>query len=340
MTVSINEKPTEIVNLKSGEFTLTRLIKEASQITSISLKFSDAQIYGLDDPRPVSASVSEISIGDLPDLTSFRKLTNQSGDKFDLTGVDDDGWIARQATFNAPAFDAFKVLKVDLEMPGWAPVESNTLGVSVNGKATDRQVVARTSYSSLLIPLVAGQRTAVRLDAAQVFPLPNEKRERAFLIKNISFENLSPGDLFARGWHRSGYLFGIDRADVDGWVDRKIAFSFPATTQFKTAVVEIIRFPAKADLPLSVGINGAAQPALNLELEKPSASPSALCRPGDRPHLGCPAQLRLGRARHPPPLFPYRQHRLSVMRPALAVASSLKISVQQRPLAVNYFPCS
>jgi hypothetical protein len=111
-------------------------------------------------------------------------------------------------------------------------------------------------------------RTAVRLDAAQVFPLPNEKRERAFLIKNISFENLSTGDLFARGWHRSGYLFGIDRADVDGWVDRKIAFSFPATTQFKTAVVEIIRFPAKADLPLTVGINGAAQPALNLELEK------------------------------------------------------------------------
>ena len=268
VTVSINEKPTEIVNLKSGEFTLTRLIKEASQITSISLKFSDAQIYGLDDPRPVSASVSEISIGDLPDLTSFRKLTNQSGDKFDLTGVDDDGWIARQATFNAPAFDAFKVLKVDLEMPGWAPVESNTLAVSVNGKATDRQVVARTSYSSLLIPLVAGQRTAVQLDAAQVFPLPNEKRERAFLIKNISFENLSPGDLFARGWHRSGYLFNLDRADVDGWVDRKIAFSFPATKQFKTAVVEIIRFPAKADLPLTVGINGAAQPTLNLELEK------------------------------------------------------------------------
>ena len=268
VTVSINEKPTEIVNLKAGEFTLTRLIKEATQITSISLHFSDAQVYGTDDPRPVSASVSEISIGDLPDLTSFRKLTNQQGDKFDLTGVDEDGWIARQATMNAPAFDSFKVLKIDLEMPGWAPVETNTLDVSVNGKPTDRQTVARTSYTSLLLPLTAGQRTAVKLDAANVFPLPNDKRERAFLIKNISFENLSPTDLFARGWHRSGYLFSLDRADNDGWVDRKIAFSFPATRQFKTAIVEVIRFPAKADLPLTVGVNGAAQPVVALGLEK------------------------------------------------------------------------
>ena len=64
VTVSINEKPTEIVNLKSGDFTLTRLIKEATQITSISLHFSDAQVYGTEDPRAVSAAIREISIGD------------------------------------------------------------------------------------------------------------------------------------------------------------------------------------------------------------------------------------------------------------------------------------
>ncbi len=212
--------------------------------------------------------MKEISIGDLPDLTSFRKLTNQKGDKFDLTGVDEDGWIARQATLNAPAFDTFKVLKIDLEMPGWAPVATNALDVSVNGKVVDQQIVARTSYVSLLLPLVGNQRTAVKLDAASVFPLPNDKRERAFLIKNVSFENLSPTDLFARGWHRSGYLFSLDRADNDGWVDRHIAFSFPATKRFKNAIVEVIRYPAKADLPLTVGVDGTARPALSLGLEK------------------------------------------------------------------------
>jgi len=108
----------------------------------------------------------------------------------------------------------------------------------------------------------------VKLEAENVFALPNEKRERAFLIKNISFENLSPTDLFTRGWHRSGYLFSLNRADNDGWVDRRIAFSFPATKQFKNAIVEVVRFPAKADLPLTVGINGATQPALTLGLEK------------------------------------------------------------------------
>jgi hypothetical protein len=153
-------------------------------------------------------------------------------------------------------------------MPGWAPVATNALDVSVNGKIVDHQVVARTSYMSLLLPLVGSQRTTVKLDAASVFPLPNEKRERAFLIKNISFENLSPTDLFARGWHRSGYLFSLDKADNDGWVDRHIAFSFPATKQFKNAVIEVIRYPAKADLPLTVGVDGSARPALSLGLEK------------------------------------------------------------------------
>ena len=268
VTVSINEKPTEIVNLKSGAFTLTRLIKEAAQITSISLHFSDAQVYGTNDPRAVSASITEISIGDLPDLTSFRKLVNQKGDKFDMTGVDEDGWIARRTTFNAPAFDTFKVLKIDLEMPGWAPVATNSLDITINDRAIDHQNVARMNYVSLLLPLTAEQRTAVTLDAASVFALPNDKRERAFLIKNISFENVGPTDLFARGWHRSGYLFKLDRADNDGWVDRRIAFDFPATKQFNTAIIEVIRFPAKADLPLSVGVNGTPQPIVTLGLEK------------------------------------------------------------------------
>jgi len=151
VTVSLNDKPTEIVNLKAGEFALTRLVKEATQITSISLHFSDAQVYGSEDPRHLGLCARDFH-GDLPDLTSFRKLTNQKGDKFDLTGVDDDGWIARQATMNAPAFDTFKVLKIDLEMPGWAPVATNTLDVTVNGQPTDRQTVARTSYTSLLLP--------------------------------------------------------------------------------------------------------------------------------------------------------------------------------------------
>ena len=74
--------------------------------------------------------------------------------------------------------------------------------------------------------------------------------------------------MFARGWHRSGYLFKLDRADNDGWVDRRIAFDFPATKQFKTAIIEVIRFPAKADLPLTVGVNGTAQPIVSLGLEK------------------------------------------------------------------------
>jgi hypothetical protein len=268
VTISINEKPTEIVNLRAGEFTLTRLIKEAADVTSISLHLSEAEVYGIDDKRRVSAFVREISIGDIPDLSAFKRLTNQKGDKFDLTGVDEDGWIGKSAAFTAPAFSEFKVLKIDLEMPGGAPQATNDLNVSLNGTRVQTDQVPRATYHSLHLPLPAGASNLVNLEAGTVFPLPGETRERSFLIKNISFENLGPTDLFARGWHRSGYLFSLDRADNDGWVDRRIAFRFPATENFKTAVIKVVRFPSKSDLSLGVTVSSQPTHQTLLALEK------------------------------------------------------------------------
>jgi hypothetical protein len=268
VTVSINDRPTEIVNLKAGAFSLSRLIEESSDITSISLHFSDAQVYETErDKRAVSAFVNELSINDVPDFASFRSITNQSGEKFDITGVDPDGWLGRTSDFTAPAFAQFKVLKVDLEMPGWAPIASNRLTVSVDGRQVQSDEVPRQSFKSVDIPLPPGVRRQIHLDASADFALPSEGRKRSFVIKNISFDNLSQTDLFAHGWHRSGYLFDIHGADPDGWVDRNLSLRFPATGRFKTAVVEVIRFPESQDLPVAVAVNGAPATTTTLALE-------------------------------------------------------------------------
>jgi hypothetical protein len=268
VTVSINDTPTEIVNLKSGEFTLTRLVKEAAAITSISLHFSRAEVYaGNTDLREVSAFVRELSIDDLPDLAAFRSLANQSGDQFDLEGVDEDGWLAGSAAFDAPAFDDFKVLRIDLEMAGWAPVEDNSLVARLDGEVIESTRVPRATYQSVYLPLEPGTGHRVELAAGSVFPLPNDTRERSFLIRNISFENPSRTDLFARGWHASGYRFGIKGADNDGWVDRELTLRFPATQRFGTAIVEVVRFPSRSDQPLTVSRNGTAPESRTLGLE-------------------------------------------------------------------------
>jgi hypothetical protein len=255
-TISINDKPTEVVNLKAGKFTLTRLVKDASDITSISLHFSDAQVYDNDkDKREVSAFVDEISINDVPDFASFRSMANASGEKFVVTGIDNDGWIAKAAEFKAPVFDVFKVLKLDLEMPGWAPIASNDLKASVDGKVIKADAVPRQTFESVYIPLPPGAQRLVHLDASSVFPLPGDGRQRSFVIKNISFENLTQTDLFARGWHKSGYLFDIKGADTDGWVEGRLSLDFPATDRFHEAIVEVIRYPSKKDFPLAVDVN-------------------------------------------------------------------------------------
>jgi len=267
-TISINDRPTEIVNLKAGKFTLTRLIKDASDITSISLHFSDAQVYDTDkDKREVSAFVNEISINDVPDFASFRNVANDAGEKFVVTGIDNDGWIAKSAEFKAPAFDGFKVLKLDLEMPGWAPIPSNDLVASVDGATIQAHKVPRQTFESVYVPLPAGAQRLVHLDASSVFALPGDGRMRSFVVKNISFENLTQTDLFARGWHKSGYLFGINGADTDGWVDKRLALGFPPTGKFKEAIVDVIRYPARRDYALAIAIDGAKSLPMNLELE-------------------------------------------------------------------------
>jgi hypothetical protein len=267
-TISINGKPTEVVNLKAGKFTLTRLIKDASDITSISLHFSDAQIYDNDkDKREVSAFVNEISIGDVPDFASFRNVANDAGEKFVVTGIDDDGWIGKSAEFKAPAFDSFKVLKLDLEMPGWAPISANGLKASVDGRTIKLVAVPRQTFESVYVPLPPGAQRLVHLDASSVFPIPGDGRQRSFAIKNISFENLTQTDLLARGWHKSGYLFDISGADTDGWVDRNLALHFPTTGRFHEAIIDVVRFPSRRDYPLTVTVNGTAT-AHTLGLER------------------------------------------------------------------------
>lgn len=268
LTISINNKPTEIVHLNAGEFTLTRLIRKASAITSIFLHFSKAETYGKKDPRPVSAFVHEIAIGNMPDLTAFRNLANRHGDRIRLTGVDADGWIGRTTTIRTPSFPQFKVLKIDLEMPGWASIAENRVSLIVDGTPYRTYTAHRASYLSLYVPLPGGDSHEVQIEAAHDFALPKDPRRRSFIIKNISVENLSLTDLFLHGWHKSGYLFHIDHADSDGWVDRHIAFSFPATSRFKRAIVEVMRFPAPTNLPLTVRVDGGAPTTRSLALQK------------------------------------------------------------------------
>ena len=271
VTISINNTPTEIVNLKAGEFDLPRLIKEASAITTISLHFSDSEKYGDDDPRKVSAFVEQVSIDDIADFSAFKQITNKAGEKFTLSQVDDDGWIGQNASFKTPVFPDFKVLKLDLEMPGWAPNASNKLTVLVNGQPFETDVIPKANYQSVIIPLEPNVSTNVELKAENAFPLPNEKRSRSFVIKNLSVENLSPTDLFSRGWSPTGYRFKISNVDEDGWVDKQVAFTFPATKHFKQAIVRVVRFPSRLDLPVTTTVNGKPGRTAPLPLETPYA---------------------------------------------------------------------
>ena len=267
LTISINERPTEVVNLRSGEFTLTRLVREPAAITTVRLNFSGSMPYGEHDTRHLSAFVHELSLGDLPDLASFRAIKNRQGEGFALEGVDEDGWINRTAKFDVPNFGEFKVLKVDLEMPGWSSLPANELTVALNGQPQPNQTVPRGTYHSVFVPILPQATNTVTLESGATFPLPEGGRDRSFLIKNITFENLSRTDLFVRGWHPSGYLFHSENLDQDGWVGAQAGFRFPATEKHRQAVIEIVRYPSRTDYPVTVAVNGGAAEPHTLKID-------------------------------------------------------------------------
>ncbi len=137
----------------------------------------------------------------------------------------------------------------------------------MDGKVVQSGDVPRQTFRSVYVPLPAGDKRLVHLDASADFALPGDGRRRSFAMKNISFDNLSQTDLFTRGWHKSGYLFDISGADPDGWVDRTLTLRFPPTDKFKSAVVEVMRYPERDDLPLAVTVGGSPAKVVSLGLE-------------------------------------------------------------------------
>ena len=152
-------------------------------------------------------------------------------------------------------------------MPGWASIASNKIDVMVDGRTVQSDTVPRQTFESIYVPLPAGGQRLIHLDASELFALPKDGRMRSFVIRNISFENLSPTDLVSHGWHRSGYLFGISGADTDGWVNKRLELRFPATEMFKEAIIEVVRYPSPQDISLAVSQDGGSerQKALGLE---------------------------------------------------------------------------
>src|SRR3569833_1246799 len=129
----------------------------------------------------------------------------------------------------------------------------------LNGKPFTQIVAPKGTYQTISVPLTAGVANEIKLDSARVFPLTGEKRERAFLVKNISVAEVGKSDLFTHGWSPSGYTFNPGKIDSDGWVDGHTDLEFPATKLYKTALIEIARFPARASYDLHVDVDGRTQ---------------------------------------------------------------------------------
>ncbi len=138
------------------------------------------------DDRPVGAKLDWLEIfPSLPTYTfEFGKPTSA---RLASTGIDQDGWLARDATIQLPPFDAPHDMVLTLEYPNWSDKSETVLHVRPPGAAKPAKLTLTPGAPvTLRIRLSASATPRVlRLEASNDFPLaaPDTRRRSGRLVQ-------------------------------------------------------------------------------------------------------------------------------------------------------------
>lgn len=162
-----------------GSFDWIVPVGSADGTARIGLRFSHSAPLPGRDYRPVSAKLEWMEVfAALPTYTfefgetkTFRPAS---------TGIDQDGWLGRQATLQLPPFASEHDVVLTFEYPGWSDTKETTLTTFWPGESTPRQVkLTPDAQGSIRVRLPAStQPRTLRLEASNDFPLAGRDARR------------------------------------------------------------------------------------------------------------------------------------------------------------------
>jgi hypothetical protein len=144
----------------------------AAATTRLSIvSTATAQLPNGDD-RPVGAKLDLLEI--LPSLPSRTfDFATAGAIRLASNGIDQDGWMAKQATLYLPASTTPTEVTLKIENPDWSGAPTTVLRTQVAGAAAITHTLAAGAYATLKIRLPASPAAqTLRLEGAVDFSLP------------------------------------------------------------------------------------------------------------------------------------------------------------------------
>ena len=177
MTVTIGSHRFEMP-AATGTFDWLLPVNGAAAATHLSVRFSQSALLPNGDDRPTGGKLELIEV--LPALPTHTFDFGIPGRaRLAANGIDQDGWLARQATIEIPA-GGKRVLALRLEYPDWSGKPGGTVKTSLSdGSVSQNQALAPGSYSTILLPVAASDAPqTLSITSPDDFPLPAPDRRR------------------------------------------------------------------------------------------------------------------------------------------------------------------
>ena len=150
------------------------------------MTFSQSTTLPNRDDRPVGGRLEYLEI--FPSLPTYTfDFSQPTSARLASTGIDQDGWMSRQATIQLPPFDQEHDLVLTLEYPGWSDTKSTTLRAFWPGENQARELtLTPDGPATMRVRLPASnQPRMLRLEASNDFSLvaPDLRRRSGRLLQ-------------------------------------------------------------------------------------------------------------------------------------------------------------
>jgi hypothetical protein len=152
----------------------------------LALAFSHSAALPNRDDRPVSGRLEYLEI--FPSLPTYTfEFKHPTSSRLACTGIDQDGWMARQATIQLPPFEQEHDVVLTFEYPGWSDTKETVLSTVWPGENQARQLVLTPEApATIRVRLQASsQSRTLRLEASNDFMLvaPDPRRRSGRLLQ-------------------------------------------------------------------------------------------------------------------------------------------------------------
>lgn len=190
--ISVNGQHFELP-AATGTFDWLLPLANSSEPTRLAIVPSASALLPNGDNRPVGAKLDLLEV--LPALPGRTFDFGTAGSvRLAAAGIDQDGWMSRDAVIHFPASDTATDATLRIENPDWSGAPTTTLSTQAGADPAVAHRLAAGAYANLRvrIPASATPRT-VRLSAPADFPLPApDTRRRTGRLLQVELAPAAP----------------------------------------------------------------------------------------------------------------------------------------------------